>query len=410
MEYWFLQRLERSLSSLAGCYALLASLAAILLIYARFALESAPPDSPNVVGELARGSTSLHAVNGARILAGTRATLSALRDRMHSTWLFFGVFAAVWLACLLWMQIERYRRGLSFSRRQAYWIAGLTVAVSAAAVLYGLGTNGILAQRLPGIVPVSDVLALGFLLALPLVAWSRLGRLQEEQEDAEADGEGTAAPRPRGILGLNDEESNARLIERLSRIEVKTVELAPAAQIFHPELPSEHTMASVNQLMETAEAPVVPQYAAPEPALPQHATTEPAVSQYAAPEMSAPTSLSAPTATPSSVPPVTSTAAQSASTGVVEFRDHLAAMNQSWQRIEATRREIEEWFEQRRRQAIARLDMHPGMRSSAIESDLFQNFPDDKLASVDAEWAEIRRAALGISRWFGEVPAPDERK
>ena len=82
-------------------------------------------------------------------------------------------------------------------------------------------------------------------------------------------------------------------------------------------------------------------------------------------------------------------------------------MNSSWQNIESIRGEIDDWFEQRRQQAIAHLDTHPGMRSSNLAQNIFQDFPNDKLSAVDAEWAEIRRAALEISRWFGDLPAPE---
>jgi hypothetical protein len=131
----------------------LASLAALLLIYARLELQASPPDWSNLIGGLIHGSNSIHSVKGAQLLAGARSSLFALRDRMHTTWLFLAVFATVWFGCLLWMQIERHRRRIDFTRREAFWIEGFTVLMFAMAVLYGLGTNGILARRLPGIIP-----------------------------------------------------------------------------------------------------------------------------------------------------------------------------------------------------------------------------------------------------------------
>jgi len=194
------------------CYAFLASLAALLLIYVRLELQANPPDWSNLIGGLVHGSISLHTVNGAQILDGARSALVSLRERMHTTWLFLVVFAVVWLACLVWMEVERRRRGLRFTGGEGFWIFGFTVAVSAVAVLYGLGTNGILARRFPGVIPVSDVVALGFILALPLAVWVRLDRLQEQEEDAELDEEPQAAGRSRGFLGLNDDATNARLV------------------------------------------------------------------------------------------------------------------------------------------------------------------------------------------------------
>ena len=376
-----MQRLERSFSSLAACYAFLASLAALLLLYARLELQTSPPDWSNLIGGLLHPSGSINSVRGAQLLAGARSALIALRDRMHTTWLFLAVFAAVWLGCLLWMQLERHRRGIDFSRREGWWIFGFTCLVFAIAVLYGQGTNSILAQRFPGMIPVSDTVAIAFVLALPLAAWSWLDRLQEDQEAYEFGYESPAGRSP-GFLGLEDDVTNARLVESLSRLEVKPVDLLPAVQAFHPDAASEHTEAATTRLIEAAETPAA----------------------ASVPE-SVPSSITA--STEPAVAPVSTSAASSAGgAGIEGFRHHLAAMNQSWQRIEAIRSEIDEWFELRRREAHSRLEFHPGMRTSALEKSLLQNFPNDKLAAVDAEWAEIRNAALEINRWFSEVPAP----
>lgn len=388
-----LQRLEKSFSSLAVCYVFLASLAVLLLIYARVELQANPPDWSNLIAGVLHGSISIRDIKGAEVLAGASAAFFALRNLMHTTWLFFGVFGVVWLACLVWMQIERHRRGIEFARREAFWIAGFTILIFAIAVLYGLGTNGVLASRFPGIVPVSDIVALGIIFVLPLAAWSRLDRLQEEQEDAELCGEDPAPGRSQGFLGLNDDATNTRLVESLSRLEVKPVELHPAVHAFHPEVPSEPPNAEVSRLSESADEP------------------EPAVAQ--APESSPPSAGTAIAPAGPSLPAVAaaSNALEKPSGADMEgFRHRLAAMNQSWQRIEAVRCEIDDWFEQRSREAIARLDAHREMGTSAVEKSLFQDFPPDKLASIDAEWAEIYQAVLDMSRWFDEVRRPDQRK
>lgn len=378
-----MQRLERSFSSLAVCYVFLASLATLLLVYVRVELQANPPDLSNLAGGLMHGSISIHAINSAQVLAGARSALITLRERMHTTWLFVGVFAAVWLACLFWMQIERHRRGLRFSQRDLFWVAAFTMFVFAIAVLYGMGTNGVLAEHFPGIIPVSDVVALGVVLALPLIAWSRLGKLQEEQEDAEFYGEDSAPARTPGFLGLNDDETNARLVEQMSRLEVRPVGLHPAVQAFHADTPNEHAGPTPVRQSDAVETPIAVQRIESVPS-----------ATNAIPEPSA--------------LPVSDVAAKPVGKDIESFRHHLAAINQSWQRIEALRLEIDEWFERRRREAIAHLDMHPGMRSSVLEKSLLQNFPNEKLAEVDAEWAEIRNASVEIQRWFSEVPAPDQ--
>jgi len=167
------------------------------------------------------------------------------------------------------------------------------------------------------------------------------------------------------------------------------VDLLPAVQAFHPEAPSEYARARATSLIERAEAPA--QASEPVPA----------------PAETAPVSAVEPV---SGVNPPPNAGLKLGGTGIESFRQHLATMNQSWQHIETLRREIDNWFEERRREAIAHLDMHPGMRTSAIERTLTNDFPNEKLAAIDAEWAQIRDAVLEISRWFGEVSGPDQRK
>ena len=317
-----------------------------------------------------------------------REALSVFRERMHTTWLFFGVFAAVWVACLLWMQAMRSRRHLTFNRQEAIWMAWMSLAVFSAAVLYGLGTNGLFPQRLPQLVTASDIAALAFLLALPLVAWSRLHRRQQEVLDDS--GESLLPRRSSGFLGLDDDESNARLAGNFSlrevRPEVRPVDLLPAVQIFH-ERPAEHARVAADRLIESAEPPVIAEVSEPLPAV-----------------VAAPIPVAMPLVHSAPDKPATK---DPATKGIDGFRRHLSSMNSSWQNIESIRGEIDEWFEQRRQQAIAHLDTHPGMRSSNLAQNIFQDFPSDKLSAVDAEWAEIRRAALEISRWFGDLPAPE---
>lgn len=273
----------------------------------------------------------------------------------------------------------------------------ISLSVFSAAVLYGLGTNGLLARRFPKAVPVSDMLAMGFMLALPAVAWSRLYR-QQEGRATEGSDERTPSHRNFGILGLNDGEPVARLIENFDRREVVPVE--PAAQNFHPEHSGEHP--------NTAPMKALPIEAISIEANPIEATQDRLIETA---ELLVPSQL------PMASPPIEASAPlldiapaapeAPATNGINGFREHLSVLNGSWQRIETIREEIDQWFEQRRRQALVHLETHPGMRASGLAMDLFQDFPNDKLAAVDAQWGEIRRAALEISRWFGDIPQTD---
>jgi hypothetical protein len=197
------------------------------------------------------------------------------------------------------------------------------------------------------------------------------------------------------------------------------VEPLPSVQSMHA--PDEQTKATVNQLIERAELPIVDQTPHPSvPTLPSTAVVLPPVSEHSevvVPEVfPVPMSVAEeklPQPSFSALSPLVRESAadqQAPVRGVDHFRNNLAALNSSWQRIEKIGEEIEQWFDQQRRQAIAHLEMHPGLRGPGMLPDLSRNFPSEKLAAVDAEWAEIRRASLEISRWFGDVPAPDHSR
>ena len=378
-----LHRLERSFLSLAGCYALLASLAVLFLAYARVAFLPNSADLSSLTNPFSG------AVPRWRVwLDLLREVAYALRERLHTTWLFFGVFAAVWLACLLWMQIERSRRDLRFNWQEAIWIAWMSVAVFSASVLYALGTKGVFPLRRPQLVTVSDVLALALIALLPLIVWSRLRRQQLQFLDAYGEfddyrelddfDEPGLQRRSSGFLGLD----NARLTESLSlrerRPEVRPVEMSRTTQLFQ-ERPAENASATADRLIKSPESPVIAKLLESAPSL-------------------------------VTFTPISDAAEKLAPKGIDGFRSHLSTMNSSWQKIETIRREIDDWFEQRRQQAIAHLDAHPGMRGSTLAQNLFNDFPNDKLSAVDAEWAEIRRSTLEISRWFGDVPASDRNR
>jgi hypothetical protein len=71
--------------------------------------------------------------------------------------------------------------------------------------------------------------------------------------------------------------------------------------------------------------------------------------------------------------------------------------------------EIDDWFEQRRQLAVAHIATPPGRRNSGLVGNLVQDFPDEKVTAIEAEWAEIRSVALDISRSVGDLPTPDLR-
>lgn len=498
-----MERIERGFSSLAGCYALLASLAASFLIYAHLAFLAHPPHWASPTEGFGSGTSSAFALRTPRVLANVHLAALYLRERMHTTRLFFGVFAAVWLACLLWMQFGRRHRRLAFHRREALWIGAISLLVFSVAALYGLGTNGVLPRRIPALVPVSDAFAAGFMLALPLITWSRIRRRHEEEMDAELEDPSDVSARSLARLGLGDDASNVRPLEGFSRLEIRPdirseivrKDLSPGDE--QAKVPANRLLGIVELAVPTpVEAPesvavtfTAPVIEAPEPVtmtppdpvaiLPSQpvAVMSPAPIAVEAPEpiaLQSPSAVAVALAEPVAVippaepltvmppfpvaivptepfsvipppEPITVMAPEAvaklppdpivtmppepffvmppdptplssagkpadgadeenhATTGK-GFRHDLSSLNRSWQHIEEMRGEIDDWFEQRRQQAIAHIATPPGMRNSGLARSLVQDFPDEKVVAIEAEWAEIRSIALEISRSVGEVP------
>ena len=424
-----------------------------------------------------------------------------LRDRMHSTWLFVGVFAAVWLASLLWMYFGRRGWRLAFNRQEAQWIGGISLLVFAAAALYGLGTKGIAPLRIPALVPVSDAFGVAFMLALPVITWSRIRRRHEEEIEAEFLREsGDLSARSLARLGLGDNPSNVP-IESFSRLDttpdvrpdIGAMDLFPKDQTIQP---NEHAKVAASPLIESAAVPVAakpaepvamtplaPPFAEPisaqlpapvavapaEPVEvtpsatiailgPQPAAVIPAAPVVAIPPepevtpqapiavmLAEPTTFQPPepiTVVPpdpvavipvapipvipaerepdSIVPPEPELSSPGAmpvahaddnhvAHGMNGFQHDLSILYRSWQRIEAMQGEIDDWFEQRRQLAVAHIATPPGRRNSGLARNLVQDFPDEKVAAIEAEWAEIRSVALDISRSVGDLPTTDLR-
>ena len=344
------------------CYAMLAVLAIGLLILA----NAAPSGDSWTAAKYAQGSFSSQGFHLSQVFTSAGNSAKRLREQLHNTWLFIYVFLGVWLIVSTWGLFERRRLKLGVGRQEVYWMGWMSLSVISTACLYGIGTNGIVARRYPKAVPISDALAIGFVLALPVFAWSRLQRRREE--DREAEELLPAAHTSHAMLGLNGEDSIAPSRARFQEPGMRYPEEGIALQSLHTPLPDAGKVTVMDGSAETT-VPVISQ--------PQGGP--------------APLQGSTPTA-----PGVSSTGA---------FREHLRTLNEAWGRIERSGQEIEQWFDEHRRQAISRLEMHPGARAAEPPPQISKDFLNEKLAQVDADWVTIRRSALEISRWFGDAPA-----
>ncbi len=361
---------EGKFALLAGCYAFLALLAVCLLVFVFYSPHSAI-DATGLAAE--NSSSSL------QFLANAKVAVLLLQDQMHNTWFFLYIFLAVWVTVLGWEVVVRRRLELPSGLREFYFMGWITLATLSMAIIYGMATNGILAYRFPMASPAADVLAVGFVLALPVIAWTRLLRQRKEQDEIED--KPSPYRRVHSSLGLFDEESSARLLEKPEVKEVAVTEVPFELRLVKTEASSAHAIAAADRLIESAE-------------MPAKASSLEMVSRSK--EMDSVQGDAA--------------GAKAQEKGIDGFRDHLSTLNHSWAGIERTRHEIDQWFEQQRQRALAHLEQHPGMRAEQVPLNLSGEFLNERLGTVDAEWAKIRQSALEICRWFGDLPAEDRNR
>jgi hypothetical protein len=356
---------EGKVSWLVGCYVFLTLLAVCFLVLVSYPLHSA--GAPQ--GLIAERSS-----DPSQLLVNIKTAVLLLRERMHNTWLFLYVFLAVWVTVLVWGFVVRRRLELPSGLREFYFMGWISLSVFSTAVLYGMGTNGIMARRFPKAAPAADALAIGFVLALPVIAWARLQRQRTEQDELEE--QPSPYRRVHSSLGLFDDESSVRLLEKPEVRAVAVGENPFGLKLVPAEPPSMLAITTTDRLIQSAEMPA-------------------ANSQETANRSNdMDTAIQA-----------GATTAAAKEKGIDGFRDHLNALNQSWGTIEATGREIEQWFDQQRQLAIDHLEKHPGLRGQQAPLNPSGDFLNERVKIVDAEWAKIRKSALEISRWFGDVPA-----
>jgi len=364
-----MEGMGRKIFSLAECYTLLAVTAISLLAYA---LVSGQAHAPEQVTSLL-GWTQDHHFQPSQLFINAESAFSALRARMHNTWFFFVVFTAVWAAILLWLAVEKWRNRLKDGTRELVWMGWISLAIFSLALLYGVGTNGVLARQLPYSVMITDVLAIGFVLVLPVFVWSKLHREEEEEMDTVPRRPSLSYQSAHGVLGLSGVESSTRLIEAEPVKEPQPVQVPPV-------VPVQENLAI---LKDEEKRSIL-------------TTAGNTLNSGVSLERNSVTTVDAPKA--------------EISRTVSSFREHMHELNTGWSNIENIGIEIEKWFDQQRHQAILHLETHPGMRPSGQPIPPSRDFLNEKLAAVDAEWATIRKAALEICQWFGDAPKIDRQK
>jgi hypothetical protein len=94
------------------------------------------------------------------------------------------------------------------------------------------------------------------------------------------------------------------------------------------------------------------------------------------------------------------------------FRDQLFALNNSWQRIESTGKEVEDWFQSQQRRIMAHLERPIAKGRDNV--DFSRDFLEQRMERIDAEWAAIHQTVRNLYRWLEngslENEAPQESK
>jgi hypothetical protein len=308
----------------------------------------------------------------------------AIRGQMHNTWLFMGAFGALGFASLLWVMAEKWQHGTKWNQRDIVRLAGFEAALALAAILYGLGTNGVLARRFAKSVTVTDVLSIGVAVAVPLILWSQWRRreLQASKISDEDAAPASKSDSSHSILGL-EEYSSARLISRLP----KPTKIIEAHPVYEPR--------AVDQPARWLEQALPRQQSTP--------TEKPFANEVAMLETTSNiVNIDAEPATPEPA------AQERAANPTTTFREQLAALNASWQRIEEAGKEVEDWFLGQQKRVLAHLERRTGQIQDA-HIDFSHDFIEQKIQRVDAEWSLIHRAVREMSHWLENSGAGEER-
>jgi len=151
--------------------------------------------------------------------------------------------------------------------------------------------------------------------------------------------------------------------------------------------------------------------AAPPFAVQAAAAVEPVMSQSYTPQPAAPQPVASqpPAYQPMTAPPP---ASERPSTPTANFRDQLFALNNSWQRIESTGKEVEDWFQNQQRRVMAHLERPIAKGRDNV--DFSRDFLEQRMERIDAEWAAIHQTVRNLHRWLEngslEKEAPQESK
>lgn len=374
--------------------------------------------------------------------------IGEFRAQMHASGLYVGVFAALGFAGLLWVIAEKRQYDSEWDQQDVIWMVSFEALLVCSAILYRWGTHSAMARRFAMAGTMADVFGLGVAFSLPAILWFHWNKPKPKTKHIDDEDSISSFHVSRTILGLENytpppspplvpplvaapKESIAVEASAVT-LPVESVIFAPSAEtppvnepmamtettLPEPSKPLEEHLsteaianeatvmdnntdilsmnsqppAATPQSQPEAAGPVTPQPFAAQQAPPEPMMTQP----YTPQPMAAPQ----PTAQPAAYQPMTAPppAPERPNAPGTTFRDQLYALNASWQRIESTGKEVEDWFQHQQKMVLAHLE-RPA-RAHDPHMDLSRDFLEQRMGRVDAEWAAIQRTVREIYHWL----------
>lgn len=378
--------------------------------------------------------------------------ISEFRAQMHTSGLYVGVFAALGFAGLLWVIAEKRQNDSEWDRQDVIWMVSFEALLVGSAILYRWGTHSAMARRFAMAGTMADVFGIGVAFSVPAILWFHWNKPKPKTKRHDDEDSISSFHYSRTILGLQDyappqstptiapvvaepKESVIAEVPAVKTPPLESIVSVPAAEAppvnqpaamldaAIPELnepleerPSNEATANEATLMDntdimstnsqpTASTPQS-QPETPQPFAVHQAPVEPVMSQTYTPQpMSAPQPTTQPSAyQPMMAPPP---APERTNAPGPTFRDQLYALNASWQRIESTGKEVEDWFQRQQRLVLAHLERPAKAHDSHL--DLSRDFLEQRMNQVDAEWAAIQRTVREIYHWLENGGGSEQR-
>lgn len=380
------------------------------------------------------------------------SAVGEFRAQMHASGLYVGVFAALGFAGLLWVIAEKRQHDSEWDQKDVIWMVSFEALLVCSAILYRWGTHSAMARRFAMAGTMADVFGIGVAFSVPAILWFHWNKPKPKPKRYEDEDSISSFHISRTILGLEDyappssapvvpvlvaapKENVAVEIPIATPVESIVVEAPavmppvesiisassaetlpvnqPTAMLETPlsepiELSTEAIaneatvmdnnnnadVLSINSQPFTSTSQAQPD-TAPQPFATHQPPAEPMMSQPYTPQSTAPPQPQPATYQPTAAPPP---APERPSAPGTTFRDQLYALNASWQRIESTGKEVEDWFQQQQKMVLAHLE-RPA-RAHDAHMDLSRDFLEQRMGRVDAEWAAIQRTVREIYHWL----------